>query len=334
MFRGFLSVVLLMLFSISAEIDPTQAQAEDCPTDLFLEVSEFPGPGANYPDPILRVSCDDRELVIESNTIPHYEFTQITPNPLQASNVVFRVPLEPEYSEEPSPIPLLGMIGIAINGVVLYGPNEAQQPANEAYGDPVYNGIMDFCLGHTSQTQYHYHALLQTCFYEDLSEDAVSPIIGYALDGFPIYGPYGCLDEACEEVVQFQSSYEQIADPTMNAWDAYEFVAQEDPIYLDECNGRFQPDGSYGYHATETFPYILGCYHGVVSGTINGRLIEAVGWEEFQANGGQTGGGQGQGGQGGGQGGQGGQGGGQGGNGNPPPPPPGGGGGNPPPPRP
>jgi hypothetical protein len=31
---------------------------------------------------------------------------------------------------------------------------------------------------------------------------------------------------------------------------------------LDECNGRIQPDGTYGYHATLTFPYIVGCLKG------------------------------------------------------------------------
>ena len=35
-----------------------------------------------------------------------------------------------------------------------------------------------------------------------------SPIIGFALDGFPIYGPYGCLDEGCSEVVEFKSSWQ------------------------------------------------------------------------------------------------------------------------------
>ncbi len=31
---------------------------------------------------------------------------------------------------------------------------------------------------------------------------------------------------------------------------------------LDECNGQVGPEGDYHYHATETFPYILGCYNG------------------------------------------------------------------------
>ena len=39
-------------------------------------------------------------------------------------------------------------------------------PADSAWGDPVYNGLMDACLGHTSQQEYHYHALLVKCLTE------------------------------------------------------------------------------------------------------------------------------------------------------------------------
>ena len=35
-------------------------------------------------------------------------------------------------------------------------------------------------------------------------------------------------------------------------------------LFLDECNGRFGSDGTYRYHATDTYPYIIGCYHGTV----------------------------------------------------------------------
>src|SRR5262249_41161353 len=33
-------------------------------------------------------------------------------------------------------------------------------------------------------------------------------------------------------------------------------------VYLDRCNGFTGPDG-YAYHATASFPYFQGCYHGV-----------------------------------------------------------------------
>ena len=51
-------------------------------------------------------------------------------------------------------------------------------------------------------------------------------------------------------------------DPTVNAWQAYTFVAKEERQFLDRCNGHSGPAGDYHYHATATFPYILGCYSG------------------------------------------------------------------------
>ena len=125
-----------------------------------------------------------------------------------------------------------------------------------------------------------------------------SPILGFALDGFPIYGPRGCLDAACQRVVTFKSSYEHtkyemgtvgcansnacadrnayVCAPTVingqettacvykdYAWDYNVYQPQQGDGWLDECNGRIGPDGTYRYHATKTFPYLLGCYHGV-----------------------------------------------------------------------
>jgi hypothetical protein len=132
------------------------------------------------------------------------------------------------------------------------------------FGDPVYNAIVDFCKGHTGpQGDYHYHALVQECLAQAALEGVPSPIIGYALDGFPIYGPNGCLDAACTQVATFSSSWQQTGDPSELAWERHAFTPSSDPTKLDQCNGRIGPDGSYAYYATATFPYTIGCYHGV-----------------------------------------------------------------------
>ena len=66
-----------------------------------------------------------------------------------------------------------------------------------------------------------------------------SPLVGYALDGFGIYGHRG---------------------------EDGEVVTNED---LDECHGHtheIEWDGQtvemYHYHATWEFPYVVGCFHG------------------------------------------------------------------------
>jgi hypothetical protein len=95
---------------------------------------------------------------------------------------------------------------------------------------------------------------------------------GYAGDGFPIFGSLGCSDAACSDVVEYVSGYEQIGDPSTYAWDAHEYRSSSDPTVLDECNGHVGPSGDYHYHATETFPYILGCFTGTPTSGFSGGL--------------------------------------------------------------
>jgi len=236
----------------------------DCPADLFVQPAPAPENSA-YPDPMVSARCEDGELIVESNGIIGFEFVPLTPNDLAAQDHEWRVPLEPTLLDEPVDIPLLGTAGFTLSGLPFYGPNEGEFP--DPYGDPVYNSIVDTCLGHTAQRgDYHYHALLVECIVGEADAGAPSPIIAYGNDGIPIYGPMGCLDAECSEVVEFQSGWQQIGDPTEYAWDAHAFEASDDPTVLDRCNGHIGPNGDYHYHATETFPYILGCFMGEAEG--------------------------------------------------------------------
>lgn len=245
------------------------APQDDCPVDTFLDVSQFPGAGANYPDPSLSVYCEDETIHILSNGIPQYTFEQITPNNLQEQDYHWEIPRYPIDNGQNNTIPLLGLVGIAVNGLPFFGPNEAAFP--DPYGDPIYNGIMDYCMGHTAQQGvYHYHALLVECLSEDVPDNEPAPIIGYANDGYAVFGPIGCLDEQCSVLVEYQSGWMQTGDPSTYAWDNYEYQESNDPVVLDECNGHIGPNGDYHYHATSTFPYILGCYHGTAGQSSDG----------------------------------------------------------------
>ena len=127
-------------------------------------------------------------------------------------------------------------------------------------------------------------------FLGDLGQDH-SPIIGWAYDGNPIYGPYAVVDGSKKYI---ESSYRKLASqrvdgPNINIYPAGFFV--EDFTYvegtgdLDQHNGRFAatpefPNGVYAYYTTvnpiqvqnanspfngvrtPTFPYIIGdTYH-------------------------------------------------------------------------
>jgi hypothetical protein len=258
-----------------------------------MDLDDVEGPGPQYPSPELSADCEGDELVVRSNGIIHYEFQQMTPNALSAQDYTWVLPLTPEPLDEPVDIPLLGTAGIAVNGLPFYGPNEGPMP--DPFGDPVYNGLMDFCGGHTAQRgDYHYHQLLVECLTDSGQAPAdgqPSPIVGWSLDGYPIYGPWGCMDADCDAAVKFKSGWARTGDPETYAWDNHAYQPDDDHRTLDRCNGRVGPDGTYRYHATDDFPYILGCYHGRAEGAGAGGPGGGGGPEPPDGGGGPPGGG-------------------------------------------
>jgi hypothetical protein len=230
----------------------------DCPY-VFPDLSGAAGAGAGYAGPAVSVSCSDTELLVSSNGMPGYPFVPRTPNPLGAQNWRWHVPRNPTVATSPTSVATrFGTIGFTVTGLPIYAAMEGAQPAAEAFGDPVYNGILDSCKGHTGPNrEYHYHALEQSasCLLDE-------QILGYAIDGIPIYGSAGCVDLACTQVHTFRSGWVRTGDPTTNAWANHTNQASSDPDVLDRCNGRIGPDGTYRYQATSTFPYTIGCFAG------------------------------------------------------------------------
>lgn len=260
----------------TATAGDTTANAACLQASDFLDLSSAAGAGSSYAKPTLSAACDGDEVVIKSNTIPHYTFVPMTPNALKVVDNTYRFPRNPKVAAATTAIPLLGGIGVAVNGMPLFGPNEGAQPAESAFGDPVYNQITDECTGHTAN-EYHYHALRQKCLtaasmvaepwkLADVDPTKASPVLGYGLDGFAIYGPYECKDKACSGVIEMKSGYEAVADPKKDAWNAYQHKVSTDAAILDACNGHTGPNGDYHYHATTGFPYILGCFAGTATG--------------------------------------------------------------------
>lgn len=230
-----------------------------CPAEHFLDVQAHPANGA-YPAPQLTVTCTGSTFIVQSNGIPNFEFVQVTPNKLQAQNYRWEIPLQPRPAAQPGNIPLLGPVAVAVNGLPIFGPNEAPR---DDYGDPYLDGLLDYCNGHTApQGMYHFHAR-PNCIVADI-DGKVGLVIGYAFDGYPILSPYLCNDASCASVKKMQSSWQRTQN-VRNAWQAHQYVAGSGD--LDQCNGLAFADGSYAYFATDTFPYFLGCYHGVANNT-------------------------------------------------------------------
>jgi len=129
----------------------------------------------------------------------------------------------------------------------LYAPRPLRSNTyvNSSSGETQY-GISDLTLSGGVERTSSYH----------------SPIIGWAYDGNPIYGPYGFTDPQGGNISQMVSGYELIDNPTnrppTSLFPLGYFV--EDHIFtdrgdLDEHNGRFcvtpdYPKGRYCYFST------------------------------------------------------------------------------------
>jgi len=85
-----------------------------------------------------------------------------------------------------------GAIGILRNGVVIYSQSGNAQSCSDAVDSE--GDTFDRCGGHADNSGiYHYH-IPPTCLLKQLNiveTQSHGDIIGWALDGFPIYGPYG-----------------------------------------------------------------------------------------------------------------------------------------------
>lgn len=152
------------------------------------------------------------------------------PNSIKQQSITLALPANPTASAQPNCVG--GEVGIMLSGVVLFSAFDAEGR------DAVAHEVQDECDGHPQVSGfYHYHNL-SDCI-EDTSTGGHSSLVGYAFDGYGIYGYYG---EDGKE------------------------VTNDD---LDECHGHthmIEWDGQmvemYHYHATHEFPYVVGCFHG------------------------------------------------------------------------
>ena len=110
----------------------------------------------------------------------------------------------------------------------------------------------------------------------EIDSENHSPIIGWAYDGNPIYGPYGYSKKNGGVVKQLKSGYRlNQQDPSSRPpfpegffVEDYTYYNSEDPLVLDEYNGRFCvtpefPKGVYAYFATfDLSPDSSGIYRG------------------------------------------------------------------------
>lgn len=203
------------------------------------------------PDNVVLTFSGNGWLTILTHNIPNHPTAKFpdtygtqgyNPGYIQEQNLTFSIPLEPKKS--PGAVAMtqndsnyalpMGPVGLAVNGVVFFNPFDANMTdaANQ----------MDRCCGHPNPgaNQYHYHKY-PICVNTPFADkgDGHSPIVGFALDGFPVYGPYESKGTMAKD---------QKANP------------------LDAFNAHYDSIRGWHYHVTPgKYPYILGGYLGTVA---------------------------------------------------------------------
>jgi YHYH protein/Secretion system C-terminal sorting domain len=286
-----------------------------------------------------QVEYSATSVYVSTKGVPAYPtgpFLDGNPSNATNQNAIFKFPLTPTQNTGNPTSTGGGNIGVFINGVALFDYRDGVAwstttnalcggPGNPPCGGTTYwnrdaipaeKAGFDCSKGHPAMGNYHHHqspsafkldlnVISTICNLYDadglyaIDSSTHSPLLGFAYDGYPIYGAYGYANaNGTGGITRIKSSYQlsTITDrslwpdgtnvpdgPAINATyflgyfrEDYAYVAhsgQED--YLDVHNGRFAvtpeyPNGTYAYYATvdadwnSAYPYVVGpTYYGV-----------------------------------------------------------------------
>ena len=296
------------------------------------------------PANVQTVQYSTTSAYIATQGIPSFVSGPFYNNPRSVAavqNALFKFPLVPVVStlgNVQSQATGAANIGIFINGVALYSYGDgfsyksstATDSPSTSGGDNVWNrnGVLaerlgfDCSKGHPdAQSRYHHHqnpsafnmdlvVLSTVCspYASDglyvINPNVHSPLLGFAYDGFPIYGPYGYSNplDINSAITRMKSSYnarnisvrthysdgtDVVDGPAVNSsfpigWyrEDYEYIANTNSDYLNVNNCRFSktpeyPNGTFCYYTTvdanynSVYPYVVGPYFYGVKSTIN-----------------------------------------------------------------
>ncbi|NBW59630.1 MAG: YHYH protein [Crocinitomicaceae bacterium] len=288
-------------------------------------------------------------VYVSTKGIPSYitgPFLDGNPSLATSQNAIFKISLNPVQNTGNPTNTNGGNIGIFINGVALFDYRDGISWKNSTnalaggplggMGDGVWNRDaipaekvgFDCAKGHPAMGNYHHHQN-PSAFNLDLTvisnicdiyaADGLyainptvhSPLIGFAYDGFPIYGAYGYANtDGTGGITRIKSSYQLrnistrttystgasvTAGPAVSSTyplgyfrEDYEYVSNAGQDYLDEHNGRFcktpeYPNGIYCYFTTvdanwnSAYPYVVGpTFYGTKTGAKVTAITETV----------------------------------------------------------
>jgi hypothetical protein len=290
-------------------------------------------------------------VYVRATGVPSYITGPFSANPTITTNqqAIYKFPLNPQQNNSGTYTSTTGgNIGVFVNGVSLFDYRDGVSWKNSTnslaggpsggMGDGVWTrdaviaekGGFDCAKGHPANGNYHHHQN-PSAFNLDLSVISTicnlytadglykidstqhSPLIGFAYDGFPIYGAYAYKNtNGTGGVVRMKSSYSLRNITTRTTYAdgtsvtsgpdvsstyplgyfredyKYTSTSSSTPDYLDEHNGRFcvtpeYPNGKYCYFATvdaswnSAYPYVVGpTFYGVKNAIKATSITETV----------------------------------------------------------
>lgn len=280
---------------------------------------------------IQKIQYSSNYVYVTTNGIPSYvtgPFLDGNPNLAGSQNAIFKFPLTPTKNTAATGTATTGgNIGVFKNGVALFdyrdGVSYKSSTGQNAggpiggTGDGIWNrdavlaekGGFDCAKGHPAGTNYHHHqnpsafnldlkviSTICELYLADglyvINANEHSPLLGFAYDGFPIYGAYGYKNlDGTGGITRMKSSFSlrdittrttyydgtDVTDgpavsttyPLGTYKEDYGFTTHTESDYLDIHNGRFcvtpeYPNGTYAYFCTvdanhnSAYPYVVG----------------------------------------------------------------------------
>ena len=253
---------------------------------------------------VQRVQYSAANVYVTCTGVPGYGIGPwgMNPNTTTNQNFVHKITRTPQPNTGVATPTPLGHTGIWSNGVSLFNARDAMSYQNQGVWNQ--NAIVvegpgfDSCLGHPAPNGEYHHHLNPRCLYNDRDSSRHAPLIGFAFDGYPIYGAYGYANaNGTGGIKSLRTSYRMrsistrttlpsgatapSAGPAVSAArplgyyvEDFEYVAGRGD--LDLHNGRFcvtpeYPQGTYAYFVTinrlyeGAYPYTPGpTYYGIV----------------------------------------------------------------------
>lgn len=257
-----------------------------------------------YESNVQTVQYSATQVYVSCNSIPEYSVGPWPGNPNVPSpqNFVCKFTRTPVQNTGTLVYTPGGNIGLWSNGVAVFNPKDGQHWNSSTNSFAMgmvdngwnrnalyYEGVsFDNCLGHPGPDGTYHNHVNPSCLYDGTDSTQHSPIIGYAFDGFPIYGAFGYANaDGTGGIKRMKSSYtlpavtSRTGGPPVNT--TYPLGCMcEDYVYtagagdLDVHNGRFCvtpefPSGMYcyfvtiGYSEDPVYPFVIGpTYYGTV----------------------------------------------------------------------